>query len=406
MAKEYKTIKSILLSKKTILCFDNYYKDRIRIYSHILFWVFLLILYMAQMWILDKEYPYSLNFVITFRQIVQSVFFFYFTTYFIIPKLFLRKKFVATAICLAIPFLLEPFINFIIFHLFNRLLIQEKASEMEISRALFNAEISDVLKAENIVYSITPTLLRTLPAFMMKLLVSVIHVFSKDEERKAEQHALEMQNMQMEVNLLKSQMNPEYLFNTLHNIYSFATNKDERAPDMIADLSEILQYTLYESKNAQVFLESELNLIRKYLAMERLNHKEKNTRIEFDNHIPNAAAIRVAPLILFPFIENAAKYGLSGSTANGYIKVKLETHGEELIFEVENSKSTEPVKAHQTNIGHISAFSINNTKKRLRMLYPGSQLIIEESADTYRILLKIGYLKKVVPPYDSETSSE
>lgn len=260
---------------------------------------------------------------------------------------------------------------------------------MDISLGLFVRDFRDVIKPDNIVLGAMPIFLRTLPAFMMKLLVSTIHIFSNDKKQKMQQHRLEMENMRLELNFLKSQMNPHYLFNTLNNIYSLAYLKDERVLDVIADLSEVMQYTLYESRKLIVPLERELHFLGRYLEMERIRNEDKNVRIEFHREGGFASGAVIAPLILFPFVENAVKYGIYSGAGKRWLEVTAEMSGGDLIFAVKNSKSATYLADQKARNGHVGGIGIASTRRRLDMLYPGYSLTTDDLPDAYTILLKI-----------------
>ncbi len=388
MDSNYQTTFPNIFSKKFLLDFENFYTGKKKIFFHISLWVALMLFYLVNQLIVGGDFPTILTVAIILRQFIPSIIFFYFTSYYIVPHLFFRKKFFLTIICLAIPFLIAPTINFLVFHTFYKPFIQDQVSEMDISLGLFIRDFREVINTDYIILGVIPIFLRTLPAFMFKLLVSTIHIFSNDAKNKTEAHKLEMENIQLEVNFLKSQLNPHYLFNALNNIYSYAYFKDDRAPEMISDLSEILQYTLYESKNVLAPLDREIRFLENYLNMERMRYEDVNAQIEFHQKVKPDTDIMIAPLILFPFVENAVKYGIKENKNVGWVKVNLELVADELIFTVENNISSvnnnnEPGKNRMGGIG------ISSTKRRLEMLYPDHRLTINKGEDCYSVFLKI-----------------
>lgn len=377
-----------IFSKKFLLNFENFYTGKKKIILHIVFWLSLLSFYLLDHLIVGGDFPIILIIAIILRQIIPSIIFFYFTSYYIVPHLFFRKKFFLTIICLAIPFLIAPTINFLAFHIFYKPFIQDQVSEMDISLGLFIRDFREVINPDYIILGVIPIFLRTLPAFMFKLLVSTIHIFSKDAKNKTEAHKLEMENIQLEVNFLKSQLNPHYLFNALNNIYSYAYFKDDRAPEMISDLSEILQYTLYESKNVLAPLDREIRFLENYLNMERMRYEDVNSQIEFHQKVRPGTDIMIAPLILFPFIENAVKYGIKENKNAGWVKVNLELAEDEMIFSVENNISSAN-NNNESRKNRLGGIGISSTKRRLEMLYPDHQLTIKNTEDSYSVFLKI-----------------
>lgn len=392
MNPEHETTRPRLISRRIILNFEHFYTARRRVYCHIAFWLAVMGFYMLNH-ILMADLPGIITVAVIIRQFIPSILFYYFTAYFIVPRLFFRQRIYLAFICFFIPFLVAPTIDFLVFHALYKPFIEGRVSEQSIGSGLFTREFRNVIKPENIIYGIVPIFLRALPAFMMKLLVSTIHIFSSDDKRKMQQHRLEMQNMHLELNFLKSQMNPHYLFNTLNNLYSLIYLKDERALDVVSDLSEVMQYTLYESRKVVVPLEQELDFLERYLEMERIRNEDKNVRIEFHREGGFASDAVIAPLILFPFVENAVKYGINSSTGKRWMEVTAGVSGEELIFAVRNTKPAANLTVHKTRERYSGGIGIASTRRRLEMLYPGYSLTTDDSTDAYTILLKIKCLK-------------
>lgn len=385
----YPTLRTLLYPKSFILNFAQFYNNRTRIYCHLAFWMVLSGFYLANMLLINTQFPFRLSFAIVIRQIVQSMFFFYFTAYFVIPRLFFNNRILAGVVCLTIPFIMAPIIDVLVFRTFNTTLLRDRGDEANISAGLFSTNFSQALNRENIMLTIMPMLLRTLPAFMLKILTAAIHIFSEDDKQRRKKERLEIENIELEMNFLKLQLNPHYLFNTLNNIYSYAYLQDGRTPGMISDLTEILKYTLYESKNTLAPLDGEIRFLRNYLSMERMRYEDVNARIEFHQKGAFGPDAMIAPLILFPFVENAVKYGIKENKNAGWVVVRLESAEDGLTFSVENNKSSAGKNNHETQENRIGGIGVSTTKRRLEMLYPEHQLTIENSGHTYAVLLKI-----------------
>jgi sensor histidine kinase YesM len=190
---------------------------------------------------------------------------------------------------------------------------------------------------------------------------------------KGQQHISELRSKQLEaelklreaeLQLLKGQIHPHFLFNTLNNIYGLALEKSDQMPDAILRLSGLLDALLYRSHNALVPLSTELKLIEDYVSLERLRFEE---RLELEWHIEgDTEAYAIAPFLLFPFLENAFKHGFSENTDCLYLKVKLNIVANQLCFEVINSIAT-AVPGRDSLPGGIG---LKNVQKRLELLYP------------------------------------
>jgi sensor histidine kinase YesM len=248
-----------------------------------------------------------------------------------------------------------------------------------------------------------------MPAFVLKLLVGAIRYFNNDGKHQERQHELERSNFQLEINFLKSQMNPHFFFNTLNNIYSSVYLKDEKALDQIADLSEIMQYTLYATRDSLVPVEQELRFLEHYINLEKNRFNENNGAIQFDFNYKNMEGFKIAPLLFFPFLENAFKYGPCHNKKSGWLYARAEMKNGSLDFFVENNKpkpAFQPLVKEKVFIRDqpaIGGIGVASTVRRLSLLYKDKhQLIINDKTDVYSVSLKLKCRQdepKVAMPY-------
>lgn len=186
-----------------------------------------------------------------------------------------------------------------------------------------------------------------------------------------------------EIKLLKGQLHPHFLFNSLNNIYSLALMKSEQTADSILKLTELLDYLLYHANKEKVSLAREVQLLQNYMALEQLRYGDK-LRIETEIRILHPD-IMVAPLILLPFAENCFKHGGPGADLVFRIRMKLETDEKRLGFTISNSKRSN-AEQRQMNGG----VGLDNIRQRLTLLYPGRhRLEIADTADRYTVNLEI-----------------
>lgn len=198
---------------------------------------------------------------------------------------------------------------------------------------------------------------------------------------QAEEHKQEItrQQLQTELSLLKSQVNPHFLFNTLNSIYSLSVTNSDKTSDAVMKLSRIMRYTLEESQNDEVPLADEIEFARSYIDLQQLRLTDKvhisfTTNGETDNVI-------IAPLLFIPFIENAFKYGISAHHSSA-IDIQLQVSNHQVIFTCVNDLVPAAHKHESTGTG------ISNTQRRLDMLYPGKHsLTIESNTQQYKVLL-------------------
>lgn len=202
--------------------------------------------------------------------------------------------------------------------------------------------------------------------------------------------ALKEQKKSTELNLLKNQLNPHFLFNTLNNLYALALKKSDKTPEVIAKLSEILDYMLYQCKDNYVSIKKEIELLENYIALEKVRYGNR-VAVVFEKNIQNN--VNIAPLILLTFVENAFKHGVSQELNTGVIELYVSTTEKEIIFKLKNSK---PKTAIETTVGDKKSIGMQNTEKQLDLLYPNSyQLEVNDSALAYTLVLKLQLHEKI-----------
>jgi sensor histidine kinase YesM len=195
----------------------------------------------------------------------------------------------------------------------------------------------------------------------------------------------ELQRIQMEADLqyLKAQLQPHFFFNTLNNIYSLALQRSELTAPLVAKLSSMMRYVLYESSKKEPTLQQECEFLENYMDVQSVRY---NRKIDIDFETQGIHRdVTMEPLLLFPFIENAFKHGIEEEEGSGFIRVVLCLLDNEVTLSVRNSKT-----ASTNDPSHKKGIGIANTQKRLALLYPGKhELTIRETTDEYSILLTI-----------------
>lgn len=166
-----------------------------------------------------------------------------------------------------------------------------------------------------------------------------------------------------ELSALKAQINPHFLFNNLNTIYSMATQKDERTPDVILKLSDFLRYVLYDTASETIPLEKEVEMIRTYVGLQKERVNPEITQIELVTE-GDFNGVQIAPLLLLPLAENCFKHGVGKSA--GTIRISISYDGKMLTFCTEN-QITPREKAESSGNGGLG---IPNVEKRLNLIYP------------------------------------
>jgi hypothetical protein len=191
---------------------------------------------------------------------------------------------------------------------------------------------------------------------------------------------LEKEKANAELQMLKAQLHPHFLFNTLNNVYSFTQDVSEKASGMIMGLSQLLRYILYDCSKPLVPLEKELKMIHDYVALESIRYDHT---LDISIEVPAATTHLIAPLLLLPFIENAFKHGASQLTENPWISLVISMDSNMLSMKLVNGKPS-VVKATAPGIG------IANVRKRLEMLYPNQHTLkINNEEEMYIVNLDL-----------------
>lgn len=213
------------------------------------------------------------------------------------------------------------------------------------------------------------------------LLTLVIQVFKKsyEQERTAQETAREKLNA--ELNFLKGQIHPHFLFNTLNNLYSLTLQQSPVAPQIVLKLSELISYMLYDSQSPEVTLAQEIKHICNYVELEKLRYGRRlDVSINVSGEVNTQ---RIAPLLLIPFVENAFKHGVSNETDTVWVTISIRIKTGWLNVLVENSCSANEVSHESKNFNQ--GIGLQNVMRRLHLLYPGSHQL-ELTRDEERFL--------------------
>ncbi len=178
----------------------------------------------------------------------------------------------------------------------------------------------------------------------------------------------ETEKLAAQIASLKSQINPHFLFNTLNNIYATAIDTSPKAADMVDKLSEMMRYTMKDTQQDFVLLEDEINYINNFIELQKLR-LDKRVKLEYDI-MENIPTLRIAPMLLIPFVENAFKHGVN-SEQKSRIKIEITMNKTELQLIVVNNKVN-----IQRDISEKSGLGIENTKHRLNLIYPSKYLLV------------------------------
>jgi LytS/YehU family sensor histidine kinase len=191
---------------------------------------------------------------------------------------------------------------------------------------------------------------------------TVIVIFNNLVRKEQQLLRTEKEKVTTELQLLKAQIHPHFLFNTLNNIYSFSLDNSPKTPGLILKLSSLLSHILYDCKSEKVSLQKEIHIMRNYIDLEKERY---GNRIEISWSIHGDIENKqIAPLLLLPFLENAFKHGTSDQLEKPWLSVELAMEQNILKCKIVNSKN-------ETAVGSTHGIGLQNVLKRLELIYPG-----------------------------------
>jgi hypothetical protein len=342
-----------------------------KVLLHTLFWLtLLLIVYASENWQFGRATHWSMlfQFVVPFAIFAAIS---YFNVYFLIVRFFSKKKYWQYTLLLFLTMTVGAVVSLLVKILSQKigLLIPDIWKYHDELRFGY---FFHILFGEFMVVAATT---------FFFLLVEWIRLQNVTIQLKE----IESQKNQSELQILKAQINPHFLFNMLNNIYSHSLDNSPKTPEMILKLSSLMSYILYECQDEKVPVSSELEFIKNYLDLEKYRFEDQlDVRISIVEHKTEK---RIVPLLLIPFIENAFKHGGNKGNNKKHVYVTVEIANNEIRFEIINSIDT---AAENGGMQKISGIGIENAKKRLELLYPGSYtLLIEKNNNEFRVNLKI-----------------
>ncbi len=213
------------------------------------------------------------------------------------------------------------------------------------------------------------------------------HIYNHIKLKQATQQ-LRIEKQAAELNYLKSQTNPHFLFNTLNNIYSLARDKSDLAAESILRLSKILRFMLYETGGEYIAIEQELKIMNDYIALEKLRYDE-TLHVNFNYDVEDMKQA-LPPLLLIPLVENAFKHGVSETRNHPFVDIHLSVKQRQLSFVVKNS--TEEFieeRSVRENIG------LSNLRRQLELLYTDFNLSIQQGRSVFTTTLKMNLASHV-----------
>lgn len=338
----------------------NKFHKHHRVLTHIFFWLGVLLISTEERnynyrenWLSWNTYIY--NGLTLATQVMTS----YFLAYFIIPRLFQLKKY---------PLVLFTFIaGMYIICVLSRVItiyIQEPLSGVPPKQS------------ENLLNITTNVSKLVYVYFFRNFSVALIFLLIKSlkDQNDIAQQSLELQKEKSaaELQMLKNQLHPHFLFNTLNNIYSLSISQSAKTSESIERLSEILDHVLYRSNAPFVLLSDEVNLLRNYIELEKLRYNNQ-LQVHFQTSCDHDC--NIAPMLLLTIVENAFKHGTSESIYDPMIDITLSSTTSLFQFTVKNTYDPDALHHHGKRIG------LPNLRQQLELIYPKKHILDIERTD-------------------------
>jgi two-component system, LytTR family, sensor kinase len=381
MNKNKKNIRThTIIEKIATFDFDKYYTPTVRLMCHLAMWI--LFTFFIQINLLfDYKLPFTVTLLFAGRSLLCNMAVFYLFFYLIVPHTLLKNRVVLAILSLPLCLVLWIILN----HYYLLVLGENLMSSnpyLKVVNENQRETFAQVISFKSILVNIIVVFYSISSFFFIKIVFDIIRFYSKwfKSERKSVQ--LELDKLNLERDFLKAQLNPHFLFNTLNNLYGLSLISDHRTPNAIAQLSQMMRYTLYESNAELVPLTKELEFLENYVMLEKMRYKE-NKNIVFNLNKSNIDVQMIAPLLTFTFVENGFKYGLKPKN-EGFLKIDVSIKNNVFHFSILNDKEENVEQKEYSGIGTV------NIRKRLKLLYPAKhELKIEDRGKSFFVEMKI-----------------
>jgi LytS/YehU family sensor histidine kinase len=213
----------------------------------------------------------------------------------------------------------------------------------------------------------------------------ILKILKDYHESTLEKLAIAQEKNTMEINFLRAQIQPHFLFNSLNTVYGLVI-ENEKASKVVIQLANLLRFSLYGSTKEHITLKEEIEFLTNYLQLEKLRHKESRVQIDYDfEQVQNGEKI-IKPLILINFIENAFKHSINASIQNTWIKLSITEKEGMLTFHAVNNKPVASVaKKEPATVGGLG---LKNVRRRLELEYHERHMLnIKETDNQYEVAL-------------------
>ena len=357
----------------------NVTSSRYQIMWHILFWVTYWVSF--GLFYGNEAGAYRETFIELLISLPVKMLFTYSILYYLIPKYLLTRK---NGIFIGMLILTCVFFGLL-------------------QRSIYIQIVQD-LCLENSSLAFTPvTVVKSLISmYIVAALAIMIKLIKQIYKSEKAQQELAQQTLEAELNFLKSQIHPHFLFNTLNNLYALTLKSSPKAPEVVLKLADLLDYMLYECNANNIPVEKEIDLIDNYLSLEKLRYGQR-LDASFNYSVEDPTQ-EIAPMLILPFVENSFKHGVSLTTEMNYVAIDLIVRNNTMVLKVENSKPNHVKPSTKKNPLH-QGIGLNNVNRRLDLLYKGKyDLQIFDEEDSFLIVLKLELKQTPIKKRQLETA--
>lgn len=308
-----------------------------------------------------QDYPPETGWLITLVKVADLALMVYITNYFLIPRLLYKKRY----LLFIVVFIIVVF-SFSLFKMYLEGQIMNRP-QLFYFWDRFKVRVYD---------NVIPHFLLVSTGAAFKLIMD----YARAQRRLGE---VSKEKAEAELNFLKSQINPHFLFNSLNSIYFLIDKQNTSARETLLQFSGLLRYQLYDCNEPTIEIEKEVAYLQDYIRLQQLRKDQQyEVKVAIGEEV---SGFRITPLLLIPFVENAFKHISHHQHQRNFVQVALSRENGTFSFAVENSRDS-----HQRSTEPQSGIGLNNVKRRLELLYPGQyELQIDHNDSTFKVALNL-----------------
>ena len=338
--------------------------DKYRLLRHAVLWLGLLAVIFCSQWL--SEYSGAYKYYRLFCVYITLITMFYINMNVLVPRFFFKGRYILYLVLLLLLVIVCLAVMSVLLHTyFNPVGIVANRYDRQSDKGLYEGTIIVV------------------PIILVTTMTKLFQRWMRDNERIAELRNI---TLSMELNELRNQINPHFLFNMLNGIKALVRKDPEKATVVILKLSEFLRYQLYENNDEKILLRSEINFLTNFLDLEKLRRDNLSTDISSQTAPRVINSVFLPPNLFTTFVENAVKHSVTISGAGSYIRITIEINEGKLYFSCINSKDPDYRPSNEKHSG----LGLANIKRRLELLYADNyDLEITSTENEYTIKLTI-----------------